>query len=79
MDKGIGVLDVSVQGSVAEGVDRDTKFFHQATVEKRTNNTIRRLQKNDGTWTENKDEIIKGCEGYFRKKFQTEGCRGVAE
>lgn len=50
------------------GGDRNTRFFHQATMQRRRGNQIRRIQRVDGTWTEDK-EIQKECEQYFRKIF----------
>lgn len=59
--------------------DRNTKSFHQATVEIRKKNTINRLQRSGDSWIERENDIMQECEGYFRKIFQIEGCRGVYE
>lgn len=59
--------------------DRNTKVFHQTTVESRRKNAIRRLQISYGTWTENDEDVMRDCEEYFRGIFQTEGCNGVNE
>lgn len=59
--------------------DRNTKFFHQEMVERRRKNTIRRIQKLDGTWREDVVAIRRECETYFRGIFRTEGCQGVMD
>lgn len=57
--------------------DRNSTYFHQATVERRRKNTINRMQRADGVWIENEADIVKECEDYFRNMFQSEACEGV--
>lgn len=38
--------------------DRNTKFFHATTLNKRRKNKITLLQKSDGIWLDNSDDII---------------------
>lgn len=59
--------------------DRNTKLFHQATVERRRKNNISRLQRSDRSWVESEVDIMKECEEYFQHIFKTKGCRGVYE
>lgn len=42
-------------------------------------NEIRRIKREDGTWTEQGEEIKRVCEVYFKKAFQTEGSIGMED
>lgn len=57
--------------------DRNSKLFHQATVERRRKNTTYRLWRRDGSWLENEKDIMNECEEYSRQIFQIEGFNGV--
>lgn len=67
------------RGQWLKAGDINTRFFHQAKVERIRKNTIPRIQNVDGTWTEDAKAIRRECESYFRGIFQTEGCEGVAD
>lgn len=73
------ILEKEVSGSMARGGDRNTQFFHHATIQRRRGNLIKRLQMVNGSWTEDERQIREECLRYFKGIFQTEGCMGMEE
>ena len=46
--------------------DKNTKFFHASVQGKRRRNSLHKLQKEDGTWTESEEELSTEIAGYYR-------------
>ena len=51
--------------------DSNTKWFHARAQMRRKNNTIVRLQKEDGTWADSDDELKRLVVHYFSQLFST--------
>jgi len=51
--------------------DSNAKWFHARAQMSRTNNTISHLEKDDGSWTENEDEVQRTVIDYFANLFIT--------
>ncbi|CAA7031857.1 unnamed protein product [Microthlaspi erraticum] len=49
--------------------DRNTKFFHATTKQRRARNRITKLKRNDGTWAETDDGIERVATEYFQTLF----------
>ena len=45
--------------------DRNTTFFHKASIQRTHANLIRRLKKQDGEWTSSLEEVNKEVVSYF--------------
>lgn len=52
--------------------DRNAKFFHQATVERRQKNKIIWLQMDNGVWIEEEFETLNESWGYYKGVFRGE-------
>ena len=50
--------------------ERNTKFFHRATIQHRHHNQIVRLRKEDGEYMETQREIEDSLTGYFRELLE---------
>ena len=46
--------------------ERNTKSFHQATIQQRSWNKILRPKKEDGKWAETREEIEGECVHFFQ-------------
>ncbi|XP_071926918.1 uncharacterized protein [Coffea arabica] len=51
--------------------DRNTVFFHSTVMAKKRRNTISTLQKNDGTWCKDEQEIEEELSEYYKDLFTT--------
>ncbi|KAL4291122.1 hypothetical protein GQ457_14G012230 [Hibiscus cannabinus] len=49
--------------------DRNTKFFHATTIQRRRTNTIRRLKGENGQWIENTESLKKHIVDHFDEQF----------
>lgn len=55
--------------------DKNTKFFHASTKQRRARNRIVRLQDRDGYWVESAPKIERVATQYFQELFTTSGPR----
>nr|XP_027065280.1 uncharacterized protein LOC113691366 [Coffea arabica] len=46
--------------------DKNTKFFHASVQGRRRRNSLHKLQREDGTWTESEEELSTEIAGYYR-------------
>lgn len=46
--------------------DKNSKFFHATTVQRRDRNKLQRIQDKDGNWVEGQGSIVKAVEEYFK-------------
>lgn len=51
--------------------DRNTKYFHFKGSERKTKNTIVRLQDENGNWSESNESIVATAASYFEKLYIT--------
>ncbi|CAA7027574.1 unnamed protein product [Microthlaspi erraticum] len=51
--------------------DRNTKFFHATTKQRRARNRITKLKRQDGSWAETEDSIEQTATGYFQNLFSS--------
>ena len=52
--------------------DRNTRYFHRKATWRHTKNKITRLRKEDGTWTENAEEIGHMASSFFQHLYTRE-------
>ncbi|CAA0834046.1 DNAse I-like superfamily protein, partial [Striga hermonthica] len=53
--------------------DKNSRYFHAQTVQRRKRNTIVRLNKEDGTLCDNKEKIDQCIEEFYHQLFTSEG------
>ncbi|CAA7048395.1 unnamed protein product [Microthlaspi erraticum] len=51
--------------------DRNTKFFHASTKQRRARNRITKIKRSDGTWAETDDGIERTATSYFQTLFSS--------
>ena len=61
------------------GGDRNTQYFHACTKGRRKRNKILNLQRGDGTWTLNEQEIGVEVEEYYQGLFTSSGAQCLEE
>jgi hypothetical protein len=49
--------------------DRNTKYFHRKAVWRARKNKIRRLKKEDGQWTDCKEEMESMATSFFQNMY----------
>ena len=49
--------------------DRNTKFFHATTKQRRARNRVLKLRRTNGTWAETDDDLEQVATGYFQTLF----------
>nr|XP_027088506.1 uncharacterized protein LOC113709853 [Coffea arabica] len=59
--------------------EKNTKYFHAHVKGRRSNNKIRKLQREDGSWTENEEEVVSEISDYFQKLFTCGDRRDMSE
>ena len=55
--------------------DKNTKFFHQATMQRRMNNKVLRIIGEDNNWIEEEKRVLEKFKEYFHELFKTSGER----
>nr|XP_027100870.1 uncharacterized protein LOC113719906 [Coffea arabica] len=55
--------------------DKNTKYFHSYVKGRRVSNNLSKIQREDGSWTNNEDEVVTEIAVYFKELF-TSGGRG---
>lgn len=59
--------------------DRNSKFFHAVTVQRRQRNTVTKIKKEDGVWTEDLNEISACFSNFYYDLFSSVGQRDFSE
>nr|XP_027122295.1 uncharacterized protein LOC113739247 [Coffea arabica] len=59
--------------------NKNTKFFHPCVKGRRRKNRMLNIQREDGTWTKNEEELGKEVADYYRVLFSSSGSEGLAE
>ncbi|CAI9099319.1 OLC1v1036114C2 [Oldenlandia corymbosa var. corymbosa] len=59
--------------------DKNSKFFHATTVQRRKSNGIESLEREDGTWCEGEQEVETEIEGFYKELFASEDKAGWEE
>ena len=59
--------------------DRNTQYFHACVKGRRNRNKILNIQREDGTWTKNEQEIGVEVEEYYQKLFTSPGGQCLEE
>lgn len=55
--------------------DKNTKFFHSTTIQRRQRNKVTKIKNGQGDWLENKGEIVRCFRDYFDNLFDASGNR----
>lgn len=55
--------------------DKNNKFFHLSTIQRRQRNKIKMIKTSSGEWLDNDSDIAQGFTGYFKSLFSSEGSR----
>ncbi|XP_071924940.1 uncharacterized protein [Coffea arabica] len=53
--------------------DKNTKYFHSYVKGRRVSNNLSKIQREDGSWTNNEDEVVTEIADYFKKLFTSGG------
>ncbi|XP_071921713.1 uncharacterized protein [Coffea arabica] len=53
--------------------DKNTKYFHTYVNGRRVSNRIRNLQRENGSWTENEDEVVTEISDFFKELLTVGG------
>ncbi|XP_027171528.1 uncharacterized protein LOC113771107 [Coffea eugenioides] len=59
--------------------DKNTKYFHTYVKGRRVNNRIRNLQRENGSWTENEEEVVTEMSEFFKELFNSGGRSDMSE
>ncbi|KAJ1424731.1 Zinc knuckle CX2CX4HX4C [Sesbania bispinosa] len=59
--------------------DRNSKFFHASTVQRRDRNKLFRLKDSLGNWIEGQQEVENFVLDHYTEVYKSEGCEGVIE
>lgn len=59
--------------------DRNSKFFHATTVQRRNRNRIIKIKNDSGDWVEGTKEILTSVEEYYRALFTSVGPRDMTQ
>lgn len=62
-----------------EGSDRNTKFFHASTVQRRNRNRLHRIKDSAGNWIEGQGELCNAILEHFSEVYKTEGTSKIDE
>lgn len=49
--------------------DKNSKFFHMSTIQRRKRNSIKKIKNCDGVWLEGREEVAQGFCDYFQHLF----------
>lgn len=52
--------------------DKNTKFFHASTVQRRDRNKLLRIQNGDGTWLEGQSDVMNGIFNFYKELYTAE-------
>lgn len=55
--------------------DKNTKFFHTTTVQRRQRNKVSRIRNSNGVWVEKDEEVASCFSSFFKDLFHTVGDR----
>lgn len=64
------MLGTEVSLEMVAGGDRNTKFFHDTTLQRRERNRIQRIKDDQGSWIEGKEEVFKVVLEHFQKIYK---------
>ena len=79
MEKGREILDAKVKNKVVKGRDRNTKYFHQSTMQRRRRNKVLSLKRDDGIWVDEERRIMENFQSFFEKLFETKRNRDCGD
>lgn len=55
--------------------DKNSRFFHLSTIQRRKRNVVTKIKNSDGIWLEDRKEVITGFGEYFQNLFSSDGER----
>lgn len=55
-----------------EGGDRNSKFFHATTIQRRARNRIQRVKNGSGEWVEGKEEVFEVVLEHFTEVYNSD-------
>lgn len=64
------MFGTEVSLEMVAGGDRNTKFFHDTTLQRRERNRIQRIKDDQGSWIEGKEEVFKAVLEHFQKIYK---------
>ena len=79
MEKGREILDAKVKNKVVKGGDKNTKYFHQSTMQRRRRNKVLSLKGDDGIWVDEERRIMENFQSFFEKLFEIERNRDCGD
>lgn len=59
--------------------DKNTKFFHLRASQRRRRNKITKLQRHDGTFTEDEKELGMMASAFYKELYRSEGTENMDE
>ena len=59
--------------------DKNSKFFHATTVQRRERNKIQRLKLNDEVWKEGQEDVTQAILDHFNEVYMSNGVQGLEE
>lgn len=59
--------------------DKNSKFFHMTTIQRRQRNKVVKLKRDDGQWTEDSSDIANSFSLFYSNLFSTKGPRDYSE
>ncbi|XP_028798620.1 uncharacterized protein LOC114754051 [Neltuma alba] len=57
--------------------DRNTKFFHSSTIQRRIKNKVTKLKSDDGRWLEEENEVNDAFLKFYSSLFSSTGCKNM--
>ncbi|XP_057453159.1 uncharacterized protein LOC130745025 [Lotus japonicus] len=57
--------------------DKNPKFFHATTVQRRDRNRLERLKDDNGTWREGKSQILEAFHQHYSNIYKSEGTQQI--
>ena len=59
--------------------DRNTKFFHASTIQRRDRNRIQRLKNSNGEWVEGQEEVTRVILEHFQEVYNSTPIQGIED
>lgn len=57
--------------------DKNSKFFHASTIQRRDRNRLERIRDTNCSWVEGQQSIFKAVMDHYSGVYQSEGCQGM--
>lgn len=64
---------------MAQGGDKNTKFFHASTIQRTDKNKLLRIMDNANNWLEGQAEVTNGIWNFYNELYSAEPISNVDE